>query len=42
MRITSHSTNFMLAEINKSYISGAPHIFENMTVSLLHKDKENV
>jgi hypothetical protein len=32
----------MSVETNKNYISGAPCIFENMTVSLLHKDKENV
>jgi hypothetical protein len=32
----------MFVEINKNYISGAPHIFENMRVRLLHKDKESV
>jgi hypothetical protein len=32
----------MLDEINKNYISGAPRIFENLTVRLLHNDKESV
>jgi hypothetical protein len=31
-----------LIEINKNCISGAPCIYENMTLRLLYKDKESV